>query len=92
MSKYTRINCTLDWIWRRYDETKLTTPHCLVRWPHLSCRDMIKPENKNDKLWILLIINSKTSSDAQIYIFLRYALLTGFTLYTCIKTTIKVVF
>ena len=30
---------------------------------------MIKPENKNDKLWILLIINSKTSSDAQIYIF-----------------------
>ena len=25
-------------------------------------------------------------------LFLRYALLTGFTLYTCIKTTIKVVF
>ena len=24
--------------------------------------------------------------------FLRYALLTGFTLYTCIKTTIKIVF
>ena len=30
---------------------------------------MIVPENKNDKLWILLIINNETSSDAQIYVF-----------------------
>ena len=30
---------------------------------------MIVPENRNDKLWILLIINNETFSDAQIYVF-----------------------
>ena len=33
LSKYTRINCTLDWpfIVGRYDGIKLTTPHCVAR-------------------------------------------------------------
>ena len=72
LSKYTIINCTVDWpfFWGKYDGTQLTTLHCVLKWPHLSCRDMLLPEiKKKDKLWILLIIDCKTSSDAQIYVF-----------------------